>query len=130
MPIVSMLDVAMSIPHLISLEISGWCGMLRGGSFAALRQCALVPVIGMEVIVYMTSKVLGAMKPRTGADEDAIAEPLRTVVSIRSAAIGRDIVIAIRTYGSNTDFDPNLSFCSGSSYCHAETGESGQSEQF
>jgi hypothetical protein len=118
----------MSIPHFISLKISGRCGMLR--SFATMRIFAFVAVVGLEMIVYMTSKVLWAMKPRTGADEDATAEPVRTVVSVRSAVIRRDRVVAIRTYGSYTDLDANLSFCSGSTYCKEEAGDCGQSEQF
>jgi len=103
--------------------------MLRSSSFATMRIFASVAVLGLEVIVYMTSKVLWAMKPGTGADEDATAEPLRTVVSVRSTVIGRDGVVAIRTYRSYTDFDANLSFCSGNTYCNAETSESSQSEQ-
>jgi hypothetical protein len=51
------------------------------------------------------STAIESMKPGTGADEEAIGEPLRTVVAIRRARIRRVVVVAILTRGRS----PNIS---------------------
>jgi hypothetical protein len=113
--------VAASIAHFISFEISRGSGMLWSRSLAALRHWAFVAVIGMEVIIHMTAKVGGTMKPGSGTDEDAAGKPFRAVVSVRSAAIGRCVVVAIGALRSYADIDADLSLCLGSTCCEAQT---------
>jgi hypothetical protein len=61
------------------------------------------------VVIYVTVEVITTMKPRTGPDEDAGAEPLRTIVAVGSAVVGRGFVVAIRAYGSRPDINADLS---------------------
>lgn len=104
----------MSIAHLISLEVRSINSLGGFGTLATFRQLALVTVIGMEMSIYMTSEVISAVKPRADANKYAIRKPFRTIVTGRSAVIGRNIIVSIRTIGRRSHFDRNLSLRHGS----------------
>ena len=70
----------------------------------------MVAMVGVEVIVYVAAELGAAMKPWAGTDEDAAGEPLRAVVAVRSAAIGRRFVISIGADRGWSDVDADLSF--------------------
>src|SRR5277367_5999546 len=101
--------------------------MLRGSFLAALGHWALVAVLRMKVVVYMTAKVGGAVKPRASANKDTAGKPLGAVVTVGSAAIGGRVIVSVGTFRSCADFDANLGLCFGSAYGEAETGDGGQS---
>jgi hypothetical protein len=76
------------------------------------------------VVVDVAVEVIWTVKPGARPDKDAAAKPLRAVVAVGSAVIGRDVVVAIRAYRSRADVDTDLSLrrrgCYGdteSSYC-------------
>jgi hypothetical protein len=79
------------------------------GSFATGRVRAVIAMLRVIVVIYVTVEVITTMKPRTGPDEDAGAEPLRTIVAVGSAVVGRRFVVAIRAYGSRPDINADLS---------------------
>jgi hypothetical protein len=69
--------VAAPIAYFISFEVSDPIDPFRWlGSLATLRHWARVAVIGMKAVIYVTPEVLGTMKPRSGANEDAPSKPL------------------------------------------------------
>jgi hypothetical protein len=72
----------------------------------ATPEAAAKPESGSSVkSAAIESPPVESVKPGTGADEEAIGEPLRTVVAIRGARIGRVVVVAILTCGRS----PNIS---------------------
>ena len=123
-------DVPASIAHFISLEVVGWSGMFRRGFLPAGGHRALVTVIGMEVVIDMTVKVGGTMKPRASANEDAAVKPLGAVVAVGGTTVRSSVVVAVRTVGGDADVDVDLRLCSGSTGCKAKAGGCGQCEHF
>ena len=67
----------------------------------------LVPVIGMVVIVDVAVEVFRAMVPRACTDEDATEEPVRAVVTVRSAVVRWIVEVAVRTDWRGTDIHPD-----------------------
>jgi len=96
----------MAIAHLVTLEVVHMIdAVLRTGVLPSLRKRAVVATLNVEVIVDMAAEIARAMEPRTRADEDAAAKPLRTIEAIRSAAIWRIVVITVGTYRRYADAD-------------------------
>jgi hypothetical protein len=98
-----------SIPRFIPFEVRGidtFCGI---GFFTALRHGTLVPVIRMEIIVYMAHEVVTTMKPWSGPYEDATIKPLRAIVTSGSTRIRWHVVVSIRTVRGYSDVDAYLS---------------------
>jgi hypothetical protein len=104
--------VAASIPHFITFEMGAIDTPCLVDFLAALWKWALIAVFRMEMIIYMTMKVAGTVKPRTRANEHASIEPLRTVVAGRSTVVRSDVIITIRTVRGHSYIDANLSLCS------------------
>src|SRR5580700_5190136 len=82
--------------------------MIRLGFLAALRSGAAVAVVRVVTVIYVALKILGAVKPRASADENAAGKPFRTVIAVRSAAVGSGVVITVGTLGSDSDFEPDF----------------------
>jgi hypothetical protein len=74
----------------------------------------------MEVVINAAAEVFWTVEPGTGTDEDAAAEPLRTVVAVRSAAVRHCVVVTIWTYRSNADVNLDLS-----ARGHSKRGQTG-----
>jgi hypothetical protein len=83
--------------------------------------------VDIETVIYMAAKVVGAVKPRAGTDEDTADEPFRTVVAVGSTGVRREIVIAVRASGFGTDVDVDLSLGFGSGRREADYSD-GSSE--
>ena len=103
--------MAAPVAHFIPSEIRAIYspGQLR--FLACLRHRTLVAVFRMEAVVDMPMKIGGAVKPRAGADKQAIVKPLRPIVAGRGAGVGRDIVVTIRTIGRYSNVNAYLSLC-------------------
>jgi hypothetical protein len=67
----------------------------------------------MEAVIYMAREFLGAMKPRSSADEDASVKPFRAVVACGSTVIRSDVIVTIRAVRGNADLDADLRLCVG-----------------
>ena len=102
--------MAAAIAHFISFEVRDFIdASTRLGSLAALRSGAAVAVVGVITVIYVALKIItGAVEPRTSADENAAGKPFRTVIAVRSAAIGNGVVITVGTFGSGADFEPDF----------------------
>src|SRR3954452_1619600 len=101
----SFMGVAVAVAHLVSVEVFGSTVPAFVRPVASMGELTTVAMIRMVVVVDIAVEVLRAMKPGAGADEDTTAKPLGAVVTVGSAMIGRDIVVAVGTRGSNTDVD-------------------------
>ena len=75
----------------------------------------------METVIYMARELLGAMKPRASANEDASGEPFRAVVACGSTIIRSDVIVTVRAVRGNADLDADLRLCVGWGSCEAET---------
>src|ERR1700735_5200212 len=86
-----------AITHFIPFEVLDLIKMLPGfWPIANLRHRALVPMVWMEAVIYVTPKVFVTMKPRTNADEDTASKPFRAVVAVRSTRVRRDVIVSVR----------------------------------
>jgi hypothetical protein len=101
--------VAVSVTHLVAMEVFHVFGMkISARGFATGRIRAVVAILRVIVVIYMTVEVIWAVKPGTRPDEDAAAEPLRAVVAVGSTVIGRYVVVAVWTYRSRANVDAEL----------------------
>jgi hypothetical protein len=103
-----LVGMAAAVSHLVTVELR--FGVLDG-FFAAGWHRAVVAGVDVEVVVDVAAEVLRAVEPGAGPDEDAAGEPLRTVVAMRSAGVGRVIVIAVGAHGGRSDAYGDLSMC-------------------
>jgi hypothetical protein len=97
-----------SVVDFVAVEVGGSKSSPCFSMVAGVGYRASVSVIGVEVVIDMAVEVGGAVKPRAGSDKGSAAEPLRTIVSIRGAAVGSGFVIAVGAIGSDPDADVNL----------------------
>ena len=101
--------MSVTITHLVASEIlkaSGTVMLIK--VFAAMRVFAVITVAAIVVPIDVTPEVAVATKPWTSAEKNAVWEPLRSVVAIRGAIVGRVIEVAVGTHGRWTDLDCNL----------------------
>jgi hypothetical protein len=59
----------------------------------------------VEIVIDMAIETLRPVIPRPGADEYAARKPLRPVIAIWSAAVGRRLVVSIRANRGNPEPD-------------------------
>jgi hypothetical protein len=85
-----------------------------------------IAVIRMETVIHIALEVVGAMKPRAGADKAVAVKPLRAVVARRSTGVRSDIIVTIGTFGSYSDADAVLGVRLGGGSREAESRNSGK----
>ena len=96
--------LAPSITHLVSVEVIE-------GRLSTLRLWTNVAVMWIEAVINVTAKVVGAVKPGAGSDEDSSAEPLGPVVPVWGAVVWGIVEVTIRANRRCSDIDGNLSGC-------------------
>ena len=83
--------------------------------FAAVWQRAMISMMRIVAVIYVTMPARTTVVPRTRSDEDAIIEPLGPVVTIRSAIVRGIIKVSIGTNRGRSHIDAeaerNLGFC-------------------
>lgn len=99
------IDMAASVTPGIAAEMAV---TVAPRSFSATRQAAVVATAHVIAVVDRAAESTRAVEPGAGSDEDAVREPLRSVVAIRRALIRRVTVISIRAHGRGADLDGNL----------------------
>ena len=123
--------VAPSITHFISLKVSDPINGLSGlRSIANSWRRSFVPVIRMEMVIHVATKVLSAMKPGTDSDEHTTGKPFGAVVAVGSAGVRRGVIVAVRTVGSNPNVHGDLGVHFGSGHENEEPDNSSQGEIF
>ena len=109
-------DVTASIAHFIAFEMLNPIKMFIGiGFFTTSWPRAVIPMFGMEMVIYVAVEACRAVKPGAGANEDSAGKPLRAVVAVGSAVIRRDVIVPVGTFRRDADVDLHLSLCFGSS---------------
>ena len=96
----------MCVMHSLTMELRAMLGRV----FTAGRHRSMVPVAIIEVMVYMTIKVLRPMKPRSCADEQSAVKPFGTVVAIGSTVIRWYFVVSVRADRRRPNAHRNLSW--------------------
>jgi hypothetical protein len=115
-------DVAVPITHLVSVKVLHVFGMkVPAGSFATGGIWAVIAVLGVEVVIYVTVEMIWTVKPGAGTDEDAACEPLRAIIAVWSAVIGRSFVVTVRAHRSRAYVDADLSLRCRSRDCNPES---------
>jgi hypothetical protein len=72
------------------MEVLGVVGkVLRIRVLATLRVGTVIAMVWIVVVIHVTIKIMRAVKPWPGSDEDAAAEPLRTIVPVGGALVRR-----------------------------------------
>jgi hypothetical protein len=112
------------VTHFIPFEMRLIDAPRRLRFLAAAWKGTPVAVIRVVAIVDVAVESGAPVKPWAGADENAAGKPFWAVVAGRSTIIGRDVVVAIRTLGCNSDVDADahLSVCSWSDGSEAASG--------
>ena len=72
---------------------------LRPWSLVSRRQRAAVTLAVIQRMIDVPVKIGPPVIPRPGADEHSAVEPLRPVITIRRAVVGRRFVIAVGADG-------------------------------
>ena len=123
--------VATSIAHFVSFEVGNLIDPLSRLRFvAAVWPRAGIAVLRMEMVIYVSMKAFGAMKPRACANEYASGKPFRPVVTIGGAVVRWNVIIAVGAFRGNSDADAHLSLCFGSTQCEADSGNRGECKDF
>jgi hypothetical protein len=85
-------DVAVAVAGLIAVEVlEGLC--------ATLRERAVVAVVRVEAVIYVTIKAVRTMEPGASSDKDAASEPVRTVITVGRAVVGSIVEVPVRAAG-------------------------------
>jgi hypothetical protein len=127
---VSFMTAAVAVVNLVSVEVPGRAVPPLSRPVAVMWVFAVVAVIRMVMVVNIAMEMLGTVKPWAGTDEDAICEPLGTVVAVGSAAIWRGIVVTVGTSRGHADTDADLRVCPGSTCRNAERSDEDQNDRF
>jgi hypothetical protein len=111
--------VASPIARLVCMEVVEW---LR----PALREWAVIPVMGIEAVVYVAVKAMRSVKPGAGPDKDPAYKPVRPVVAVGGAVIRSIVKVSVGAdwRHANVNADANLSrrHCRDSRGCEATEG--------
>jgi hypothetical protein len=99
--------VSVGIMHSLSVEFVAMLGRM----LAAIRHRSVIAMTIIVVMVDVTVEVVRPVEPGSGTNEDAAIEPLRAIISIRSAVVGRHFVVSIGASGGLTDLNGNLCRC-------------------
>jgi hypothetical protein len=100
--------VTVSIAHFVAFKVGNVIDRVSR-PFATGGAWAVIAVLNVETIIYVSVEAFGAVKPGAHADENAASKPLWSVVAVRSALVRGIVVIAIRTDGRGTDINFDLS---------------------
>ena len=79
------------------------------GPVPALGKWSVVAMMGIEVVIHVAMKIMGAVKPRAGSEEHASAEPFGAVVPVGRAMVRREVIVAIWAQRFWSDLNCNLS---------------------
>jgi len=90
--------VALPIPRFVSLEVVE-------GLVSALRQRSMVTVVRVIAVVDVAVEAAMAVEPGAGSDKDSTNKPVRAIVAVGSAVVGRVVEVPVRAVRRRTDVD-------------------------
>lgn len=117
--------VAAAIAHFVAFEVGNFIQpSSRLGFVTTGWMRSVIAVLRMEAVIDMAVEALRAMKPWACADENPAGKPLGTIIAIGCAIVGCDVIVAVRTFGGDSDVDGYLSLRFRSGYSKAECDDS------
>ena len=114
-------DMTPAVAGFIAFKIVGSNAPLGNGLLAGFGHGPMVAMCRMEMVVHAAMEVFRTMKPRSSANENAIYKPFRSIVAGRSAGVGGNVIVTIRTVRGHADFDADLGLSSGSDSSNHDT---------
>ena len=118
--------MAASIPLFVSLEMVFIDTFCLFGLLATAWHLALIAIVWIVAVIYLSMKIGAAMKPGAGADENVRTKPFWTVVACRSAVIRGGFKVAVRTIRGYPDANGDLSLRFGHCCCEAASCNSSE----
>jgi hypothetical protein len=119
------------IAHFVSLEVGNLVETLAGfGMVTASGPWTMVAVVGMEAVVYVAMEAFSTVEPRASTNEYAATKPLGAIVAVGSAVVGWDVVVAVGTFGRDSDVDADLGLRFGCRDDEANCDERSQGKKF
>jgi hypothetical protein len=104
--------VAVTIAHFVAAEVLNMSGaMMFIEMFAAMRIFAVPSIMMVEVIVDVSPEAFASVIPRAHAYKDAAWKPLRPVVAIGRAIVGRIVKVAVWTNRGRSNLYRDLRLC-------------------
>jgi hypothetical protein len=79
--------------------------------FASFRNGSVITATGIIAIINVAIKAARTAEPWPSSDEQAAAEPIGSIVAIRSTAIRRIVEVTVGTVWGHSDVDADLSRC-------------------
>ena len=95
--------VTLAVPCFIGMEMVE-CPLAALGHRSGVTVTRVVTVIDMAVEAAMT------VEPWAGSDEDAANEPVRPVIAVGSARVGRVVEVSVRAHRRDPDVHRDLSW--------------------
>jgi hypothetical protein len=117
--------VAAALSYFIALEVGNLIGALYW--FLSLGWPWTVVALNRIAVIYVAAEAFGSVEPRAGANEYSTTEPLRSIVAIGGAVIGRNVIVTVWTGRRRADADAYLSLCCGSAYQEADSSNDSES---
>src|ERR1700722_14351050 len=96
--------MAVSIARLIATKVVELLIAARG-------ERSVIAVTRIEAVIDVAVETGVPMEPGTGSDEDSVGEPVRPVIAVRRAFIGRIVKVPVRANWSYSDADADGDLC-------------------
>lgn len=100
--------VTVTIVLAAAMEVMLWAIM---STLTTRRQMAMVAVARIVVVIYVTMKARMTMEPRTGTDEDTVAEPRWAIVAVRRAVVRSVREVSVGTDGLRSNIYGERNLC-------------------
>jgi len=117
--------VAAAIANFIPSEVADVADRVLGpGGFATGGHGTVIAMVWIVAIIDVAIEAATAVVPGASADEDAVQEPVRSVVAPGSAGIRGVVIVAVGAYRSGPNLNSNLSLGCGWACGEADSDES------
>jgi hypothetical protein len=116
-------DVTPAVAGFIALEV-----LERRCSAGGQR--AMVAMTRIEAVVDVSIESAWSVEPGTGADEDSAEEPVRTVVAVGRAVVGREVEVAVGAVRLGPYVDADGDLAAGGKTAQKRNGKSCEDERF
>ncbi len=94
----------MRVMHSVAVKFRAVFGRM----FTAGGKSAMITLAVVQMMIYVSIKVIGSVKPGSRTDKHAACKPLRPIVAVRGAVVRRYFVVSVRTNRRLADTHRNL----------------------
>ena len=106
------IGVAVTVAHFVAAEVLNMIGaMMFIEMFAAMGIFAVPSIVTVEVIVDVSPEAFASVVPRPRPYEDSARKPLRPVIAIGRAIVGRIVKVAVWTNRGRSNLYRDLRLC-------------------